>query len=75
MHIVDCGVPISPAYSMVTLTGTLVGFRATYRCEPGYRLVGDTTVVCQADGSWSGSATCLRMWSYISAKPQLHITP
>ena len=58
---VDCGTPPGPANGTVTLTGTLVGFRATYQCESGFRVVGDSTVVCQADGTWSGSATCQRM--------------
>jgi len=31
------------------------GIHATYFCVEGYYLVGISTQVCQADGSWTGS--------------------
>ena len=44
----------------LTLTaGTTFGQNATYSCDPGYNLVGDSTRTCQATREWSGSApTC-----------------
>ena len=57
---VDCGNLTHPANGQVTLTaGTTVGQIATYSCDTGYNLVGDSTRTCQATGNWSGSApTC-----------------
>ena len=40
--------------------GTTFGQKATYSCNTGYNLVGDSTRMCQADGMWSGSEpTCI----------------
>ncbi len=37
----------------------LVGTVATYTCNTGYTLNGDTTRVCVSGGNWNGSApTC-----------------
>ena len=49
-----------PANGQVDHTaGTLLGQNATYSCNTGYNLVGDSTRTCQAEGDWSGSApTC-----------------
>ena len=57
---VDCGTLTDPANGWVTLTvGTSLGQVATYNCNTGYNLVGDSTRTCQAEGNWSGSApTC-----------------
>ena len=53
---VDCGSLTDPGNGSVTLT---VGTTATYSCNTGYNLVGDSTRTCQATGKWSGSApTC-----------------
>ena len=57
---VDCGSLTDPGNGSVTLTvGTTSGQTATYSCNTGYNLVGDSTRTCQATGNWSGSApTC-----------------
>ena len=40
--------------------GTTFGQTATYSCNTGYNLVGDSTRMCQADGIWSGNEpTCI----------------
>ena len=40
--------------------GTKFGQTATYNCNTGYNLVGDSTRMCQADGMWSGNEpTCI----------------
>ena len=56
----DCGNLTDPANGQVALTaGTTFGENATYSCDTGYNLVGDSTLSCQATGEWSGSApTC-----------------
>ena len=57
--VVDCGPLPDPANGHVSTTRTIFGQTATYSCNTGYRLVGNSIRVCQATGSWSGSApTC-----------------
>jgi len=58
-QIVSCGDPGTPQ------NGVRYGDKFTYQsivvleCDPGYKLVGDLTRTCQADGKWSGSQpTC-----------------
>ena len=59
LTVVDCGSLPGPANGQVTLTAGTFGQTATYSCNTGYSLVGDSTRTCQAGGSWSGSApTC-----------------
>ena len=61
--VVDCGSLTDPANGSVTHTaGTTFGQTATYSCNTGYNLVGDSTRTCQATGVWSGTApTCQGM--------------
>ena len=58
--VVDCGSLTDPANGQVDLTsGTIFRQTATYSCNTGYNLVGNSTRTCQATGEWSGSApTC-----------------
>ena len=60
LAVVDCGNLTTPANGSVTHTvRTTFNQTATYSCNTGYNLVGDSTRTCQADGEWSGSApTC-----------------
>ena len=52
---------ISLANGRVSVTGSSSGDTATYICEPGYDLVGDSIRVCGDDGQWSGEAPmCIR---------------
>ena len=39
-------------------TGQDYGDTAEYTCDSGYTLVGQTAVVCQADGTWSTAPFC-----------------
>ena len=66
LTVVDCGNLTDPANGQVDHTaGTLLGQNATYSCNTGYNLVGDSTRTCQAEGEWSGSApTCQGMLLY-----------
>ena len=56
----DCDTLSDPANGQVSHTsGTSLGQTATYSCNTGYSLVGDSTRTCQAEGDWSGSVpTC-----------------
>ena len=68
----DCGNLNDPVNGSVTHTsGTTFGQTATYTCNTGYNLVGDSTRTCEATGEWSGSApTCegmlLQLISFLS---------
>ena len=53
----DCGNLTAPDNGQVNHTaGTTFVQTATYSCNTGYNLVGDSTRTCQAAGNWSGSA-------------------
>ena len=55
----DCGNLTDPANGQVNHTAGTFGQIATYSCNTGYNLVGDSTRTCQATGEWSGSeSTC-----------------
>ena len=39
--------------------GTFHPSNATYTCDEGYTLEGNSVITCQADGTWSdGAPTC-----------------
>ena len=65
LTVVDCRALTDPVNGQVSHTGgTTSGQTATYTCNTGYNLVGDSTHICQATGVWSGSEpTCQRMLS------------
>ena len=52
----DCGILTNPSNGQVSHTaGTTYQQTATYSCDTGYNLMGDSTRICQAGGVWSGS--------------------
>ena len=59
--VVDCRTLHTTTNGQVShLNGTTFRQTATYSCNIGYNLVGDSTRRCQADGMWSGSEpTCI----------------
>ena len=59
----DCSTLTDPADGQVSHTaGTTFGQTATYSCDIGYNLVGDSNQTCRATGVWSGCApTCQGM--------------
>ena len=55
LTVMDCGSLTDPANGQVSHTaGTTYQLTATYSCDTGYNLVGDSTRTCQATGVWSG---------------------
>ena len=64
---VDCGNLADPTNGSVHhTTGTTIGQTATYSCNTGYNLVGDSTRTCQASRNWSGSVpTCRGIQTYV----------
>ena len=55
LTVVNCGTLTDPANGQVSHTaGTTLGQTATYSCDTGYNLVGNTNRICQATGVWSG---------------------
>ena len=63
LTVVDCGVLTNPANGQVSHpTETAFRQTATYSCNTGYNLVGDSARTCQPTGKWSGSEpTCQSM--------------
>ena len=55
---VGCSNLANPTNGQFSHTGgATFGQTATYSCNTGYNLVGDSTRTCQATGVWSGSAS------------------
>ncbi|KAF8782137.1 Fucolectin-1 like protein [Argiope bruennichi] len=52
--VLSCGYPGSPAHSSVTFNTETVqtGTVATYRCEPGFDLLGPIRRLCVENGTW-----------------------
>ena len=52
---------MTPANGTVVVIGNTRGDMATYSCNAGFELVGNSTRVCGDDGEWSGEAPmCIR---------------
>ncbi len=49
-----CGDLEPPVNGEVSADNTTVGSTATYSCNEGYRLRGESTRNCQGDAVWSG---------------------
>ena len=60
---VDCGGLPAPSNGRITVTASTFGGKATYNCDTGYDLIGNTSRMCAANGDWTGSApTCQSEW-------------
>ena len=59
--IVRCSNLPDPSNGRVNQRGNKPGDRASYTCNSGYELQGDSARICQNNGQWSGDApTCER---------------
>ena len=69
----DCDNLTAPVNGKVNHTaGTTVGEIATYSCNTGYNLVGESTRTCQEIGNWSGRApTCQGVCVYELINPMV----
>ncbi|XP_078581988.1 E-selectin-like [Branchiostoma floridae x Branchiostoma japonicum] len=55
----QCPTLTPPSNGDVQSDSNNLGAVATFTCNPGYNIVGDSTLTCQTDLSWSGSSpTC-----------------
>ena len=43
-----------PSYGKVNVTGYTPGYKAHYKCDYGYELVGEAYRECLYNGKWSG---------------------
>ena len=53
---VVCPTLPNPQNGRVSQRGNKPGDRASYTCNSGYELVGQSSRICQNNGQWSGDA-------------------
>lgn len=51
--IVNCTTLEAPANAVIDMNGISFGSYANVRCIPGFRAVGETTIMCSATGHWN----------------------
>ena len=57
--VVDCDSLPNPTNGSVIFSMSTFGAMATYMCDEGFDLIGNSTRLCLANGSWEGTApTC-----------------
>ena len=64
--VVDCGTLMASPPLQVTLINTTFNSTATYSCQVGYNLVGNSERICQANRSYSGvEPSCMSELSFV----------
>ena len=58
----DCGAPEpSGPNGALSVGSTILGSIATYTCDIGHNLIGESVATCETDGEWSsGAPVCQR---------------
>lgn len=56
LYISECGALADPENGEVSVTQTIYNEIASYKCNPGYDLIGVSQRVCKEDKTWSHSA-------------------
>ena len=56
LFVIDCGPLESPDDGSVSYAASTYESEATYDCDPGFKLNGTATRVCNEHGIWSGNA-------------------
>ncbi|XP_070563038.1 LOW QUALITY PROTEIN: sushi, von Willebrand factor type A, EGF and pentraxin domain-containing protein 1-like [Ptychodera flava] len=57
-EIVQCGPPVEVHHATVTGDEYEYGKAVKFQCQPGYKMLGNSTVVCQATGKWTIPPVC-----------------
>lgn len=52
--IVNCTKPRGPSSGKVRLSGLFFGSYASVECDPGFRMDGESKLMCDASGNWNG---------------------
>ena len=65
--VVMCPTLVAPANGSLVLSGNTFGETASYTCNTGFILEGDSTLTCGGDGQWSGSPPVCNRKKVISA--------
>ena len=70
--VVDCGNLTSPSNGTIFFPSTIFQSVASYMCDPGHSLVGESSRTCDGNGMWSGTApTCEGQSTYFTYVPLL----
>ena len=65
MSYLDCGSLTNPTEGTVdTSAGTTAGNTASYSCNTGYNLMGNSEVQCLGNGSWEAAPLCQIVGKY-----------
>ena len=63
---VDCPPLMNPTGGSVSVSGLRQGSTATYSCNVGYDLMGDSSRTCGGTGMWTGSEPVCQRESLLS---------
>lgn len=66
---ITCGQLTDPEFGRVFLSSTTVNSTATYQCNTGYKIQGESKRVCLDNGQWSGTEPiCACKLGYITTR-------
>lgn len=57
----SCGLPDIPSHgSIAYITGTSFPARASFKCDDGFKVRGNSLIKCQANGRWTNGTVCIK---------------